>query len=299
MTETTSGAGRIARARSRALELGEQYQARLDERRQAQPAVDVAVSAYEKDRACNGNLLAAAVAFRAFTLLLPVTLLVATIAGALVSARTVTAEGAVDQLGLKGAAFSTVRDAVSEAGKVWWITLVLAIVAAVAFGRPTLSALRKVHALAWGQPEPPKVSLVKGIATLLGIATALLVVSTLLQTIRDRPSSSAVGVVVLSMLVYFGAWLGASLLLPHDDAPWTALIPGALLFAIGTQAFQLAVALYLAPKLDSSRELYGPLGIAAVLLIALYLLARLVIAAAGLNATLWERHHSAERVDAS
>jgi hypothetical protein len=51
---------------------------------------------------------------------------------------------------------------------------------------------------------------------------------------------------------YAGLWLLVSSRLPHRDAPWTALWPGALL-------------------------------------LALFFISRLVVAAAGLNATLWER----------
>jgi uncharacterized BrkB/YihY/UPF0761 family membrane protein len=46
--------------------------------------------------------------------------------------------------------------------------------------------------------------------------------------------------------------------------------------------------LYLVPKLGHSSELYGALGTATVILLWLYLLARLLVAAAFLNAALWD-----------
>ena len=67
-----------------------------------------------------------------------------------------------------------------------------------------------------------------------------------------------------------------------------------MLLALGTQAIHLVVALYLAPKLGRSSELYGALGAATVVLLWLYLLARLVVAGAFLNAALWE-HKSVQR----
>jgi uncharacterized BrkB/YihY/UPF0761 family membrane protein len=45
----------------------------------------------------------------------------------------------------------------------------------------------------------------------------------------------------------------------------------------------------LARRVASASELYGSLGVAAALLLWLYLLGRLVVAAAMLNATLWDR----------
>ena len=78
--------------------------------------------------------------------------------------------------------------------------------------------------------------------------------------------------------------------LPHGDAPTRALLPGAILVAIGTQAIHLLVTLYLAPRLGRSSELYGSLGAATVILLWLYFTARLIVASAFLNATAWRRH---------
>ncbi len=81
-------------------------------------------------------------------------------------------------------------------------------------------------------------------------------------------------------------------LLPHRDAPWTALLPGAVLVAVGLEGLHLFGLLYLAPRLGRSSELYGSLGAATVILLWLYIIARLITASAFLNATLWERRQS-------
>ena len=74
--------------------------------------------------------------------------------------------------------------------------------------------------------------------------------------------------------------------LPHRADSWRAHLPGALLLAVGFQVLQLVVVLYLAPKLGRSSQLYGSLGAATVILLWLYLMARLIVAAAFLNASL-------------
>jgi uncharacterized BrkB/YihY/UPF0761 family membrane protein len=45
----------------------------------------------------------------------------------------------------------------------------------------------------------------------------------------------------------------------------------------------------LVPRLGRSSELYGSLGAATVILLWLYIIARLITLSAFLNATLWER----------
>jgi uncharacterized BrkB/YihY/UPF0761 family membrane protein len=63
--------------------------------------------------------------------------------------------------------------------------------------------------------------------------------------------------------------------------------------AIGIQALHLFVAFYLAPRLGRSSELYGSLGAATVILLWLYIIARLLTFSAFLNAHLWERRQAA------
>ena len=74
--------------------------------------------------------------------------------------------------------------------------------------------------------------------------------------------------------------------LPHRARSWRDLLPGAVVVAVGMQALHLVVALYLAPKLGRSSELYGALGAATVILLWLYLVARLIVSGAFLNAML-------------
>jgi len=91
------------------------------------------------------------------------------------------------------------------------------------------------------------------------------------------------------VVAYAALWLAASILLPHGDVPWTRLVPGALLVGTGAELMHVVSVYYLSGKLQSSSELYGGLGVAAAVLVGLYLVARLIVAAALLNATLWER----------
>jgi membrane protein len=78
-------------------------------------------------------------------------------------------------------------------------------------------------------------------------------------------------------------------LLPRRAETWQELVPGALLVALGAQAVSVAVVFYFAPRIARSSELYGTLGTASVLLVWLYVMARLITSGAFLNATLWER----------
>ena len=81
-------------------------------------------------------------------------------------------------------------------------------------------------------------------------------------------------------------------MLPHPPGlSWRAFIPGAALVAVGMEGIQLATVLYLSHKAKQVSASYGALGIALILLLWLYLIGRLIVAAAFLNATVWESHN--------
>ena len=90
---------------------------------------------------------------------------------------------------------------------------------------------------------------------------------------------------------FVGLWVWVSASLPSGDVPWTAFVPGAVLLTVGFQLLNVATALFLADRLASSSELYGALGIAATALFYLYLLGRLVVWGAELNAVMWWYSH--------
>ena len=86
-----------------------------------------------------------------------------------------------------------------------------------------------------------------------------------------------------------GLWLVLSLELSHRDARWTDLIPGSLFYAAGMVCIQIFNVLILGKLLQEKSTTYGALGIAAGLLLGLFFMGRVIVGAAVLNATLYER----------
>ena len=69
-----------------------------------------------------------------------------------------------------------------------------------------------------------------------------------------------------------------------------------LLVAVGVQVFTIVTIWFLVPKLASATERYGLAGIAATMLFWLYVLGRLFIAAATLNACAAALHDGGVRI---
>jgi uncharacterized BrkB/YihY/UPF0761 family membrane protein len=148
-------------------------------------------------------------------------------------------------------------------------------------------AIRIIHQLAWGVPVAPTGKAWRSTLGFLGFGLLALLVGLMVQVVKSRWADFGL-VALLSTFVLYGAlWLFASLVLPHGDAPWFALLPGALLVSLGIMSMHLFTFLYLDHKLESSSELYGALGGAAAILLWLYLIGYMMVAASVLNMTTW------------
>jgi uncharacterized BrkB/YihY/UPF0761 family membrane protein len=93
---------------------------------------------------------------------------------------------------------------------------------------------------------------------------------------------------LVGLVSMFGWWLLVSLQLPHRGTSWRALVPGAILVAVGLELLSDVGAYLIATRVDSSQSAYGVLGVAAGLLFTLFVVSRIVVAAAVVNVTIWD-----------
>jgi uncharacterized BrkB/YihY/UPF0761 family membrane protein len=243
----------------------------------------------DRERATGAPLLAGGVAYRLFFWVVPLGLVLAGLASLAASDDPAQVEDAARSFGLGAVAATQARQAFETGAYSRWFLLVSGLVLLVWFGASAARALRITCALAWGErptplPRPLAASLAFSGVTIT--AAALGVLSTWL---RHQAPAGGLLVTLSIVVVAAGLALLGLRLLPHGDADWTGLVPGALLVAVGLQAMHLFVVYYLSAKLERAPELYGALGSSTVVLLWLFITARLVVSAAFLNATLWQR----------
>jgi uncharacterized BrkB/YihY/UPF0761 family membrane protein len=252
--------------------------------------LDVAWTAQERDRRAVGNVLAGALAFRIFVYLLPLFLAVVVLIGVVAGFDDDGPRRLGDELGMSAYLADSVQTAAEQSKRSLWVLVPLALWAVYTAGVGAAKVLRAVHALAWGLPvERLRHNLAVAGVTFLVTLTALAMVG-VTQWIRANVPGFGLGALLVSLAPLVALWWFVSALLPHDpDAPRTALLPGALMVGTGLWLAELFSVYVLARSIDKASELYGSLGVAAALLAWLYLLGRLMVASAMLNATLWER----------
>lgn len=276
------------RARAATLaELGRQAATTAEQRVPGAPAV---LESLQREHAAAAGLIAGGVAFRFFLWLVPFGLVLAAATSFWVESDPEGVEDAGRHFGIAGAAARSARVAIEEGSHSKWYLLGAGLVLLVWFGMGAARALYVAFRVAWADPaarlrNPLLGSVVFGLVALglVSIATA--------ERLVDHATGLVVSVVTMVGLgaFYVVAAVGIMLLLPHRDAPPRALLPGAIAIGVGMNAVKVVVLVWLAPNLEDSPELYGALGAATVFLLWLYVLARLIVSAAFLNATLWDR----------
>ena len=289
----TKPAGKIAGARagvtkaqSRALDA---YK-RLEASRQSNHVVDAGFHFYERDLGAGGGVLAGALAFRLFLFVIPYVFVVITIFGSAADLQNESGQAAARAAGLTGLIGKSVADAQRQTSSTKVLSIVVGLFALVLAARAVVKTLRAVHALAWRVPLTRLRNSTRAAALLVVIVFGASLVATGVSKVRSERPGIGLMLGVSLIVVWGAAWLGISWLLPHaKDIPWTALIPGSLLFGLIVWAMHLLTVFYFARKISHASETYGAIGSAIGILLALYLIGRAMSASATLNATLWER----------
>jgi membrane protein len=184
-----------------------------------------------------------------------------------------------------------VATATAASKKSLWLFIPLSLYALYSGGKGVIKVLWAIHAVAWGQPVTKARRGVAAAFGLFGVAVGLLAILAALQWIHKQAGGFGVIPAILTTVVYIAGWVLAARALPHGDAPWQALLPGAILVGVGFEVLHLISAFYLGNKIASASETYGSLGAAAAIIVWLYLFGRLMVASAMLNASAWEQGH--------
>jgi uncharacterized BrkB/YihY/UPF0761 family membrane protein len=280
-------AGRLARWVERARVL----RARADAARAEHASVDFGFSLVERDSSIGGGLLAGALAYRLFVLLLPSALLLVSGLGLYAGSVDKSPSMVVKEAGLHGLIASQVASAASGRHRavVFLLMIPAVLYATVALYR----AIAKVHAIAWhGSGRGVRIT-PRGIGVFGSALLLQLVAFEVVGWIRRGDQLGGLVALLLYLVLVSAAWLMVSTQLPHRAVRWPALVPGAALFGAGLLVVN-AFNVYVTTRLVEGRaNTYGALGIATALLFSLVLVGRLMVVSAELNASLDE--HRTER----
>jgi uncharacterized BrkB/YihY/UPF0761 family membrane protein len=294
-----SSDGRVRRFVSTTRARVDAARAAVEAKRPHVKSVDATFAVLERDRERAGWLLAGALAHRLFLWLLPFTLVVVAGLGFLASADRESPSDLADSVGVVGIAADSIARAAADAERARFIALFVGVPALYIATVGAIKAFRTVSALAWSVPAGSigRTSLaVLGFLVLLVTAFAITLVAAAVREVSPGAGVFATGLILIGYvwIAYAALWV-----LPRRTVPWTALLPGALLIGLGLEAIHLITVYFISYRVSSSSDTYGALGVAAALLLSLYLVGRLFVAGVILNSTLWERSQLSAEGDQS
>jgi uncharacterized BrkB/YihY/UPF0761 family membrane protein len=278
-SRTAALAERLSAARDRAEEL---------------PGGSLVREIVDSERELGGGLIAGGVAFRLFLWLVPFGLVVA----ALLSFWSVHDEESLEEasknLGIGAAAAEAASSALQGGDRNAGIALAFGVFFLGWFTIGAVRALNLAFALAW-QLKPPRIRRpLTAIVFFNGLFAILTLTGTAVAWLREEIGLTAIASLAGTLALTTGVVLAAMWELPHRATRARELLPGAVLVAVGIQLVEIAVIFYFAPRLGRSEETYGALGVAATLLLWLYVVSRLLTGGAFLNAALWQHRTEAE-----
>ncbi|MGZ8571484.1 MAG: YhjD/YihY/BrkB family envelope integrity protein, partial [Actinomycetota bacterium] len=277
---------RIAELRSRADELQQQAQTRFEHERARRGWIRTVVEAWEMDRQRGGPLLSGGFAYRIFLFEVPAMLFVICLFGLYTDLGEVAPDDLARDAGLSAAVASVIAQAVtaSDSGRLW--LLVLSAWLTVWAARSAVRAAMLISTIAWQLPIRSARATMKGALAFLGIMFSGIALQALAPALFGGGPLVDLLVIVLVTLAVAALVVVAMYLLPHGGSGWLAVVPGALLVAVGLRGLSLATKVYFADHLDKVDTLYGGLGVAIVILLYLYLAARFFVWGQFLNARL-------------
>jgi uncharacterized BrkB/YihY/UPF0761 family membrane protein len=281
--------GRLERARGQ-----------LEEKRPNSRVIDAALGAFERDVAAGGGVLAGAVAFRVFLFMIPYVFLVVVVFGLGASATDedpgrLARDSGIG--GLAGKAFDSIGE-LSTGQRI--ASFFVAAIALLLATRALLKVLRIVHALVWHTRAGKPPSMARAAGVLVLVVTFALAVVALIGKLRGESFLLGLCATLLFLAIPCVVWLAVSWYMPHEpDIPWTALLPGAVFFALGMEVLHLVTVYWISGQLEHKTDTYGAIGFALALLLWAYLLGRLITSAAVINETLWAKNVARRRAHAA
>jgi uncharacterized BrkB/YihY/UPF0761 family membrane protein len=285
--------GRIRRSADHAQRwvIGERIRlmADLTARRQRSGMVDAGFQVQELDARVGGGILAGALAFRIFLFMVPFVYVVFTVLGAVFGAVSQDPAQVARNIGITGVLASAVVKTQDQSA---WTLAVLVTGATFALfltAGGLLKALYVVHWLIWRVPRVMPTGLIPRLA-LTGIALAASALGVAINYVRNSTGiPGTVIAIVMITIASFAFWWWLSWKLPHVPTSARGLIPGALLMAIGVDVLHLLTTYWIGHLVARKTNTYGPVGIALAVLLWVYILGRIIVASAGLNAALARR----------
>ncbi len=239
----------------------------------------------------NGNYLASSVTLSAFLSLFPLLLFALAVIGFVAADSPNLAGDVVSRLGLTGDAASGITAAVAKARESRRAASIVGVVGLLWSGLGLVAAFQYAINAAWQVTGRGWRDKFKGLMWLGGSTLLFLTSFATSQVLRLLPTFLAPVGVLAGLSVNLGLWIWTFKVLATRNVGWKALLPGAVVGALGLEVLKYVGGYYVPGAVTSASALYGTLGVVFATLAWLLFFGRLVVYAAVVNVIRWEEDH--------
>lgn len=268
--------------------------ARLDRLQQRYPAVSVPISVFKRFGEHGGGRLSATISYWSFFSIFPLMLAFVTVLNIVLQddpeTRRDLVDGALGQVPVIGNQLST-----DQAIGGSWIAIAFGLAAAIWTGLAAAMALQFALNEVWDVPvyERPNGAIKRlkalGFLVVLAIGVSLSTLAANVASILDWGVGAAVAGVVLTFVVDAAIVLFAFFVLVKGHNSFRKLLPGTIVAGIGLTVLQLVGSWIVRRYISGASDTYGTFAIVIALLSWFFLLSRVVLLSAELNAVLANR----------
>ena len=253
--------------------------------------METALRVQERFSEIHGSYLAAAVTLTAFLSLFPLILVIISVVGFFSTQSGDLAGTIIKNLGLTGDAAKALTTAVSKAEESRKTASVLGVIGLLWTGLGVVAALQFAMDAVWQTSGRGIKDKLVGLAWLAGAGLILVGSLAITAALNFLPAVFAPLALLLTLVVDVALWLWSMRVLPNRSVNWKALMPGAIVGAVGLEVLKAAGALWVPRVVARSSALYGTIGVIFAVLAWLLLFGRLVVYAAVVNVVRWEEDH--------
>jgi membrane protein len=239
----------------------------------------------------NGNYLASAVTLSAFLSIFPLLLFAIAVLGFFSASTPDLAGSVVDRLGLTGDAAEGITKAVQTAEDSRKAASVLGIAGLLWSGLGLIAAFQYAINAAWQVTGKGWRDKLTGLMWLGGATLLFLTSFATSAVLRWLPGFLTPLGVLAGLSVNLALWLWTFKVLATREVGWKALVPGAVVGALGFEILKYVGGYYVPMAVSSASALYGTLGVVFATLAWLLFFGRLVVYATVTNVVRWEEDH--------
>lgn len=244
----------------------------------------------------NGGATASAATVQFFVALFPLMIAAIAVLGFVSAGNDDLAADIIDNLGLEGNAAETIENAIDTAQRSRQAASIVGVVGLLWSGLGVTTAVSLAVRTPWQRKVKGLKTKAVGVVWLLGgvvlFGGSVAAGALLNRTPKAVPRSvTSVGLVLLGLALEAAFFLWTFWILGDRRAGWRALVPGALLGAVGFEVLKVLGTVLVPRMVASSSSLYGPIGVVFATIAWLTIFSRLIVYASALNAVRYEEEN--------